>query len=257
MLLDPNLPRPASPHLFGVPPQAAVRFPVFSGAAALPALLSATHQLPLHDLTYGDTWQAGIALQDGPLSFEPPQIPVLLDSAEAPTLIERLSEAHPGLGLLHIAERPELSDGALVAQALSLEAVARVVGVAYRAASRDDQLRSARDRRHFPFWAHELAGRLAEGASWKRQCEGMIAVLPPKVVVHFDLRAFADPLAVVPGGLRWEQAAVLLAVLGERKAVVGISVAGLTERLEDCRRGAALLYALAGCALRGATGAKV
>lgn len=252
MLTDPNVPRPLSANLFGVPPRPAVCFPVFADTPALDAFLAATHALPLHDLVYGDTWQAGIALRDGPLAAEGDQIPVQLSDAAPPrALLAHAAAAHPGLGLLHIAAAPELSAGQLVDEALSLEAVARVVGVSYRTATRGDQQRSATERRHFPFWDHELTTRLSEGASWKRQCEGMIAVLPPKVLAHVDLRAMEDPLAVVPGGLRWAQLSVMLQVLGERKAVVGISLAGLTERPRDCRLGAAALYALAGCALRG------
>lgn len=170
-------------------------------------------------------------------------------------LVEAVGEP---VGVLHLAAEPQLGDGERGSALLSSAAVSRIVGVGYRHGRAADVIRSKAAPRHFPFWDHELALRRAEGASWKRLCEGMIAVLPQRVVVGVELSGLSPsvcPGAGAPlGGLSWAELAVLLWLLGERKAVVGLSLRWCEAADPSGQVGAELLQKLAGCAQRSRAG---
>lgn len=162
------------------------------------------------------------------------------------------------VGVLHLAAEPQLGDGERGSALLSSAAVSRIVGVGYRHGRAADVVRSKAAPRHFPFWDHELALRRAEGASWKRLCEGMIAVLPQRVVVGVELSGLSPsvcPGAGAPlGGLSWADLAVLLWLLGERKAVVGLSLRWREAADPSGCIGAELIQKLASCAQRSRAG---
>lgn len=158
------------------------------------------------------------------------------------------------VGVLHLAAAPQLGDEELGTALLSAAAVSRVVGVSYRHGRGQDMERSKASPQHFPFWDHELALRQAEGVSWRRLCEGMIAALPASVVVVVELSVLAPaicPDADAPlGGLSWAELSVLLWLLGERKRVVGLALRWRADLDPSGRIGAELLQQLTRCALR-------
>jgi agmatinase len=178
----------------------------------------------------------------------------------------------PGLGLLHIDAHADLrvayegfewSHASILYNTLSkvdgIGAVSQVglrdIGAAERAwAEQDDRVRWFTDP--------EIAWELAEGLTWQQICHRIIAPLPDKVWITFDVDGLDPALCPntgtpVPGGLSWRHAMVLLTVLAASgRQIVGFDLVEVSDQPWDANVGARLLYKLAGFALSTRPGAR-
>ncbi|MFM2247524.1 MAG: agmatinase [Pseudomonadota bacterium] len=202
-------------------------------------------------------------------------IPAVLggDHSSPYGLLRAVSERHPGVGVLHIDAHADLRDAylgfrwshaSIFHNALQLPGIARHVGLAWRDIGARELARVAAEAgRIVAFTDVDLARAEAEGETWAQTCDRVIAALPPKVYVSFDIDGLDPALCPhtgtpVPGGLSWRQLHILLAKLSAARAVVGFDLcevspgpAGLDAEDEwDANVGARALFKLAGCALR-------
>jgi agmatinase len=178
----------------------------------------------------------------------------------------------PGLGLLHIDAHADLrvayegfewSHASILYNTLTkvdgIGAVSQVglrdIGAAERAwAEQDDRVRWFTDP--------EIAWELAEGLTWQHICHRIVAPLPDKVWITFDVDGLDPALCPntgtpVPGGLSWRHAMVLLTVLAASgREIVGFDLVEVSDQPWDANVGARLLYKLAGFALSTRPGAR-
>src|SRR5690606_7748021 len=100
---------------------------------------------------------------------------------------------------------------------------------------------------------------LFAGKSWDSLCQEMVAHLPQNVYVSFDIDGLSPEFCPgtgtpVPGGLTFDQAVHLLAVLGKSgKKIIGfdlVEVASQSDDHWDGNVGARLLFKLSGWLLK-------
>ncbi len=100
-----------------------------------------------------------------------------------------------------------------------------------------------------------LRDALMDGACWAQLSTQMVASLPQKVWISFDIDGLEPALCPgtgtpVPGGLSWHQATALLAALGQSgRQIVGFDLCEVSDGQWDAMVGARLLYKLAGWAI--------
>ena len=94
-----------------------------------------------------------------------------------------------------------------------------------------------------------------EGITWKKQCDRIIAQLPEKVHISFDIDALDPSLCPntgtpVPGGFAFEEATYLLSKLAASgKKIIGFDLVEVTPGPQgdwDANVGARLLWHLCG-----------
>lgn len=143
-------------------------------------------------------------------------------------LMQALADNHEEFGILQIDAHADLRDAyegfqyshaSIMFNALKLKQVKKLVQVGIR-----DMGESEADLVHFSngriitfydYWCKEAS---YGGATWKKQCKKIIAQLPQKVYVSFDIDGLDPKLCPgtgtpVPGGLEFEQAIYLIKYL--------------------------------------------
>jgi agmatinase len=105
-----------------------------------------------------------------------------------------------------------------------------------------------------------MASKAFEGTTWAQQCQEIIAHLPEKVYISFDIDGLAADNCPatgtpVPGGLSFNQALYLLEkVVASGRKIVGfdlVEVAPADKQDEwDANVGARMLYKLCGLILK-------
>jgi agmatinase len=95
-----------------------------------------------------------------------------------------------------------------------------------------------------------------EGETWKQRCDSIIAALPEKVYVSFDIDGLDPTLCPntgtpVPGGLSFQQATYLLSRLKDSKKIIGFDLVEVAPGEDDWNGnvGARLLFHLCGVTL--------
>jgi agmatinase len=100
----------------------------------------------------------------------------------------------------------------------------------------------------------DLKRQTFEGITWAEQCDAIIASLPQKVTISFDIDGLypwycPNTGTPVPGGLSFEQAAYLLSKLGDSgKEIIGFDLVEVApgETDWDGNVGARMLYHMCG-----------
>jgi len=186
--------------------------------------------------------------------------------------IRASSESGP-IGVLHVDAHLDLRDrylgleyshASVMRNALDrLTGVERLVSVGIRDWSAEEaDLVEVSDGRVVLMRDDDIASRLCQGQTWSNLCDEIIAVLPQRVHVSFDIDGLEPGLCPntgtpVPGGLSFRDAAYLLRVLAESgKSVVGFDLVEVSppvgaefqgERTLDGVVGARVLQKLIGC----------
>jgi agmatinase len=184
--------------------------------------------------------------------------------------IRACAEAHPGMGILHIDAHADLRDAyegfqwshaSIMNNVLrEVPGVAKLVQVGIRDfcdSEYDITQNDPRVETHFDF---ALKRDLLSGKPWSALVQAMLAPLPQKIYVSFDIDGLEPWLCPgtgtpVPGGLSYEQAVFLLEALARAgKVVVGfdlneVAPSGKAGDEWDGNVGARLLYKLCGVAL--------
>lgn len=179
-------------------------------------------------------------------------------------LIRALGERHEGLGILHIDAHMDLRDGyegftyshaSIMRRALECAGVGRLVQVGVRDYSSTEAEFARGESRITQFIDSDLFAAKAEGRTWSQICTEIVAALPEKVYISFDIdgldRAFCPSTGTpVPGGLSYNEAVYLLITLAKSgKQVIGFDlneVAPSTDETSewDAIVGARMLYKL-------------
>jgi agmatinase len=207
-------------------------------------------------------------------------VPAVLggDHASPFGCLQAVSERFPGVGVLHIDAHADLreayegftwSHASILFNVLKHLEVGHLVQVGLRDVGHAERAFIDAQRGRVSAWFDpEIAWALAGGEAWLALAERIVAPLPARVYVSFDIDGLDPALCPntgtpVPGGLSWQQACALLRVLAESgREIVGFDLCevapgpGPAAESWDANVGARLLYKLAGWAVRtrGAAG---
>ena len=182
-------------------------------------------------------------------------------------LMRALAAREPAFGILQIDahcdlrqayQTFELSHASIMYRALESPAVERLVQVGIRDYCRAEaELAAASGGRVQLFTDRELRRRRLAGASWAALCAEVVATLPPRVYISFDIDGLDPTLCPqtgtpVPGGLQFEEVFYLIEeVVASGRQVIGFDLcevsAGGAEGGDswDAMVGARVLWRLA------------
>ena len=185
--------------------------------------------------------------------------------------IRAVAEKHPGVGILHVDAHADLrhayegfhwSHASIMNNVLrEIPGVARIVQVGIRDfCDEEDVLIRENPARLRTYFDPDLRRLLFEGESWARLAGRIVADLPQRVYVSFDIDGLDPSLcphtgAPVVGGLSFPEAVALLRTVAESgRRIVGFDLNEVTPDPEgrsdwDGNVGARLLYKEIGFAL--------
>lgn len=180
-------------------------------------------------------------------------------------LIRAMARHHPGLGVLHIDAHADLrnaylgfaeSHASIMHNVLSLSGVARLVGVGWRDVGHAEAKRAASDARIVPVWDRDIAAVRLSGRPFLRVVDAIIAALPERVHVSFDIDGLDPALCPgtgtpVPGGLSFREVSFLLARVAGARELVSFDLCEVAPGAGewDANVGARVLHKLAGATL--------
>jgi agmatinase len=178
-------------------------------------------------------------------------------------LLQALNEKYDGFGILHIDAHADLrkayegfaySHASIMYNVLAqLPHVTKIVQVGVRDYCAEEAALMEADARVVPFTGAALQDAAFHGAPWAQQCGKIVAALPGKVYVSFDIDGLTPDNCPhtgtpVPGGLTYSQAVFLLKTLAQSgKKIIGFDLCEVvpSDRDEwDANVGARLLFKL-------------
>lgn len=191
------------------------------------------------------------------------------DHSTAYGLIRAVGERYADFGVLqidaHCDLRPayegfEHSHASVMYNVLrDVPQLSRLTQVGVREFGRTEYDSAREDARVEMFCDQELSRARAEGATWREQCDRIVATLPGDVYVSFDI----DGLSVeccphtgtpVPGGLSFNEAAYLLGrIVDSGRRIVGFDLVEVVPDIDDkidASIAARLLFKLCSVALK-------
>ncbi|HEX8349703.1 MAG TPA: agmatinase family protein [Hymenobacter sp.] len=176
--------------------------------------------------------------------------------------LHALAERHEEFGILqfdaHCDLRPayegfEYSHASIMYNALQLPQIKKLVQVGIRDyCQQEAELVERSNGRVIMFTDRFLREEMYNGKSWKKECKKIIAQLPQKVYISFDIDGLDPKLCPgtgtpVPGGLEFEQALFLIrAVVRSGRQIIGCDLNEVAPGDTDWNGivGARLLYHL-------------
>jgi agmatinase len=174
--------------------------------------------------------------------------------------IQALGDFHHDFGILHIDAHADLRQGyegfeyshaAIMYHASRCKSVSKIVQVAVRDVGHHEVEYAASKPFIKQFPDVVLKENTFKGITWQQQCEQIVAELPKKVYVSFDVDALLPSLCPatgtpVPGGLSFEQAIFLLETLYKlEKTIIGFDLCETAPDEYDAIIGANVLFRLA------------
>lgn len=185
--------------------------------------------------------------------------------------IARIAESHDEFGILHVDAHCDLRDAyegfewshaSIMFNVIKkIPQVRRLVQVGIRDfAKREFDAVAASNGRIVVHHDAALAERGFAGETWRAICDGIVADLPRKVYVSFDIDGLDPALCPstgtpVPGGLSFQQAAYLIKrVVETGHTIIGFDLNEVVPSADgdewDANVGARVLYKLCGWTLR-------
>jgi agmatinase len=180
------------------------------------------------------------------------------------------AERHESFGILHFDAHLDLrrayegftdSHASIMYNALRIPQVESIVAVGIRDFCEEEARVFAKEELRVRIHrSAELRREQYEGLTWKKQCDRILAQLPEKVHISFDIDALDPALCPhtgtpVPGGLAFEEATYLLSRLATSgKQLIGFDLVEVTPGPEgdwDANVGARLLWHLCGVLAKG------
>jgi agmatinase len=176
---------------------------------------------------------------------------------------QALAEQHENFGILHLDAHMDLriayegftySHASIMYNALQIPQVSKIVQVGIRDFCEQEVEVSLKDR-VFVHTDMDLKAEIFKGSTWERQCENIIASLPQKVTISFDIDGMypwycPNTGTPVPGGFSFEQAAYLLSRLADSgKEIIGFDLVEVAPGQEgdwDGNVGARMLFHMCG-----------
>jgi agmatinase len=180
--------------------------------------------------------------------------------------LRALAKRHDSFGILHVDAHMDLriayegftySHASIMYNALRLPQVSKLVQVGIRDYCEEEMsVISANKERVVVHTDAEIHRASFEGETWNERCDAIIAALPEKVYVSFDIDGLDPTLCPntgtpVPGGLSFQQATYLLSKLKDHKKIIGFDLVEVAPGEGDWNGnvGARLLYHMCGVAL--------
>lgn len=155
-------------------------------------------------------------------------------------LMRALAEKRGAFGILQIDAHCDLRDSyegfayshaSIMHNALKLPEVVKLTQVGIRDYSADERKRiDASNGRIHAFFDADIKERQYEGESWSQVVQRIIATLPERVYLSFDIDGLDPALCPntgtpVPGGLQFQEAMYLIRAVAESgKAIIGFDV---------------------------------
>ncbi|HKK75223.1 MAG TPA: agmatinase family protein [Saprospiraceae bacterium] len=176
--------------------------------------------------------------------------------------LRALAKKHGDFGILQIDAHLDLrkayegftySHASIFYNTLQIEAVQQLTQVGIRDYCDEEVARSEEDERIEVFYDYALRRSIFRGSNWQEQCEAIVATLPEKVYISFDIDGLQPSLCPhtgtpVPGGLSYNEALFLIeTVIESSRTIIGFDlceVAGPPHEW-DGNVGARIAYALA------------
>ncbi len=176
--------------------------------------------------------------------------------------LQALAEIHPSFGILHIDAHADLRDSyegfkyshaSIMHNALKIDEIERIVQVGIRDVCEDEVRLVESEPRIRQFTDFDINDSLYNGVSWKQISRNIIACLPEKVYISFDVDGLNPSLCPntgtpVPGGMNFEQTTFLLSELSKSgKQLIGFDlceVAPGNDNDWDANVGGRLLFKL-------------
>ncbi len=176
--------------------------------------------------------------------------------------LQALAKKHSGFGILHIDAHLDLrnayegftySHASIFYNALSIPELEKLVSVGIRDYCEAEHQLANEDQRIEVFYNYDNKKALFNGQTWMARCEEIVAALPQKVYISFDIDGL-DPSncphtgTPVPGGLSFDQAYFLISTLVESgREIIGFDLVEVAGRPQewDGNVGARLAYHLA------------
>lgn len=181
-------------------------------------------------------------------------------------LMQALAEHHGEYGILHFDAHHDYRDSymgfseshaSIMHNAAKIPQISKFVQVGIRDYCEDEvQFAQTDPQRFITFYDQQLKESAFHGKIWHHQCEEIVANLPEKIYISFDIDGLAPHLCPgtgtpVPGGLSYEQAVYLIKLASQSHTIVGfdvVEVAGHADSI-DANIGARLLWNISGYAL--------
>lgn len=177
---------------------------------------------------------------------------------------EALASLHDNFGILHLDAHMDLriayegftySHASIMYNALQLPQISKIVQVGIRDfCEQEVDVVKASNGRVKVYSDSDLKAQEFEGKNWKQQCEAIIAQLPQKVCISFDIDGMypwycPNTGTPVPGGFSFEQAAYLFNLLAASgKEIIGFDLVEVAPGEDDWdgNVGARMLFHMCG-----------
>ncbi|MBU7570183.1 MULTISPECIES: agmatinase family protein [Flavobacterium] len=177
---------------------------------------------------------------------------------------EALATQHNEFGLLHLDAHMDLriayegftySHASIMYNALQIPEITKIVQVGIRDFCQQEvETAFEQGNRVLVHTDMDLKAETFTGKTWEQQCEAIIAALPQKVAISFDIDGMypwycPNTGTPVPGGFSFEQAAYLLSKLGESgKEIIGFDLVEVAPGDDDWdgNVGARMLFHMCG-----------
>lgn len=177
---------------------------------------------------------------------------------------EALATKHEKFGILHLDAHMDLreayegftySHASIMYNALNIQQIEKIVQVGIRDfCEQEVEVVKSSNGRVRVFTDMDLKAKEFEGENWKKICQEIIAELPQKVHISFDIDGLypwycPNTGTPVPGGLAYEKATYLLSQLVESgKKIIGFDLVEVApgENDWDGNVGARMLFHLCG-----------
>ncbi|WP_299699942.1 agmatinase family protein [uncultured Pontibacter sp.] len=177
-------------------------------------------------------------------------------------LMHALAERHEEYGILQVDAHADLRDAyegfkyshaSIMFNALQLPQVKKLVQVGIRdICQAEAELADQSNGRVTIFYDSVLKENMYEGNSWKKECKKIIAQLPQKVYISFDIDGLDPKLCPatgtpVPGGFEFEEAIYLIkALVKSGREIIGFDLCEVAPGDSEWNGnvGARLLYKL-------------
>ncbi|WP_420580616.1 agmatinase family protein [Reichenbachiella sp.] len=179
--------------------------------------------------------------------------------------LEALSEKHEDFGILQIDAHMDLrrayegfehSHASIMYNVLKLSSISKLVQVGIRDFCEEEVSVTKSDSRVAVYFDQELKWQQFEGTTWQFLCNEIVAQLPDKVYVSFDIDGLQPSLCPgtgtpVPGGLSFEESVYLInQVKSSGREIIGFDLCEIAPQAKDkewnANVGARVLYALCG-----------
>jgi agmatinase len=176
---------------------------------------------------------------------------------------QALAKQHESFGILHLDAHMDLrkayegftySHASIMYNALKINQVEKLVQVGIRDFCEEEIGEVKQSDKISVYTDADLKEAEFEGVTWKEKCDEIIALLPQKVTISFDIDVLLqwycpNTGTPVPGGLSFEQATYLISRLAESgKEIIGIDLVEVAPGDDDWdgNVGARLLFHLCG-----------